>query len=203
MIRIGCIVILVLVFPLLAVAQENRTPLYVVNREPLLPARFIKLPITSITPKGWLRHQLNLMRNGMTGRLAEISPWLKFEGNAWTNPRGHGHSGWEEMPYWLRGFGDLGYVTGDMRIIAEAKQWIDAIVATQSDDGWFGPEVLRTSLDKNKDGSGGKPDLWPNMIALNCLQSWYEYTEAQGKADERVIPFMTRYFKWQLNFPEH
>src|SRR5439155_18147443 len=45
-------------------------------------------------------------------------------------------------------------------------------------------------------------DLWPNMIALNCLQSWYDYTEAQGNADARVIPFMTRYFKWQLDFPE-
>ena len=71
-----------------------------------------------------------------------------------------------------------------------------------TDDGWFGPDVLKTSLDKDKDGKGGKPDLWPHMIALNCLQSWYEYTEAKGQPDPRVIPFMTRYFKWQLEFPE-
>src|SRR5947207_6018657 len=169
MIRITCIVILVLVFSLATNAQEvrtvssplldKRTTLYVGNREPLLATPLIKLPITSITPKGWLGHQLDLMRNGMTGRLTEISPWLKFEGNAWTNPRGHGHSGWEEMPYWLRGFGDLGYVTGDTRIIGETNRWIDAILATQSDDGWFGPEALRTSIDKAKDGTGGKPDL--------------------------------------------
>jgi hypothetical protein len=86
-----------LTLPLSAFAQEVRTisdlpeagtPLYVGNKQPLLPARLIKLPITSITPRGWLRHQLDLMRDGMTGRLSEISPWLKFEGNAWTDPRG-------------------------------------------------------------------------------------------------------------------
>src|SRR5687767_15635921 len=47
----------------------------------------------------------------------------------------------------------------------------------------FGPDILKTSLDKDKDGKGGKPDLWPPMIALNCLQSWYEYTEAKGQPD--------------------
>src|SRR5262249_29291147 len=114
----------------------------------------------------------------------------KFEGNAWTDPKGKGHSGWEEMPYWLKGFGDLGHVTQDKRILDETKKWIDAILASQTDDGWFGPAALRSSLD-------GKPDLWPNMIALNCLQSWYEVT-----ADERVPPFMTRYFKWELQVPE-
>ena len=43
----------------------------------------IKLPIGAITPKGWLRRQLELERDGMIGHLAEISPWCKIEGNAW------------------------------------------------------------------------------------------------------------------------
>ena len=125
--RVIPVVILMLAFPVLTFAREvrtvaappagKRTSLYVCNKDPILATPFIKLPIGSITPRGWLRHQLDLMRNGMTGRLAEVSPWLKFEGNAWTDPRGRGHSGWEEMPYWLKGFGDLGYVTGDARII--------------------------------------------------------------------------------------
>src|SRR2546421_6725119 len=113
MTRMSRLVILMLVFPALTFAQEvrtvtappldKRTTLYASNKPPLLPTRFIKLPVTSIAPKGWLRHQLDLMRDGMTGRLAEISPWLKFDGNAWTDSRGRGHSGWEEMPYWLKG----------------------------------------------------------------------------------------------------
>jgi len=45
---------------------------------PLAPSPFIKLPIGSITPNGWLRHMLELEKGGMTGRLKEVSPWLDF-----------------------------------------------------------------------------------------------------------------------------
>ena len=46
------------VVPTPAVGSTN--PYYLGNREPLLPSPLIKLPIGSITPKGWLRHQLEL-----------------------------------------------------------------------------------------------------------------------------------------------
>jgi len=88
-------------------------PLYITNREPLLPLRFVKLPIGSITPKGWVRHQLELEAAGMTGHLEEISKWCKFEGNAWVSADGKGENPWEEVPYWLKGYGDLGYVLKD------------------------------------------------------------------------------------------
>src|ERR1051326_4668558 len=95
--------------PLPLFSAENTRSLYISNRDPLVPSAFIKLPIGSITPKGWLRHQLDLEAQGMTGHLPEISAWCKIEGNAWVSPTGDGHSGWEEVPYWLKGFGDLGY----------------------------------------------------------------------------------------------
>src|SRR5437016_2141341 len=118
--------------------------LYPANREPLLPVPLAKLPIGSIAPKGWLRHMLDLEAAGMCGRLPEVSPWCKFDGNAWTDPNGQGRNGWEEVPYWLKGFGDLGYVLKDQRIIDQTKRWIDAILAAQEDDGWFGPRGLKT-----------------------------------------------------------
>ena len=65
---------------------------------------------------------LELEAQGMTGRLTEISPWCKFEKNAWASPEGKGHSGWEELPYWLKGYGDLGYVLKDEAIIARGPQ---------------------------------------------------------------------------------
>src|SRR6185503_11506956 len=164
--------------------SESSKALYTANRDPLVPSGLIKLPIGSIKPKGWLRHQLVLEANGMTGRLPEISKWCKFENNAWADPKGQGHSGWEELPYWLKGFGDLGYVLKDQRIIGEARKWIDAVLASQEPDGWFGPRGLKTSLK-------GKPDLWPHMVMLNVLQSFHEYS-----GDERVIPFMLKYHKW-------
>src|SRR5512140_2475573 len=60
--------------------------LYVGNKAPLTPSPLVKLPIGSITPKGWLRHQLELEADGMTGHLEEISKWCKFEDSAWASP---------------------------------------------------------------------------------------------------------------------
>ncbi len=168
----------------------GRSALYPSNRGPLAPSALIKLPVGSITPGGWLRHQLELEANGMMGHLQEISPWCKFDGNAWTDPQGKGRNGWEEVPYWLKGYGDLGYVLKDQRIIDDAKRWLDAIFAAQAEDGWFGPRGLKTSLD-------GKPDLWPHMPVLNAMQSYYEFC-----GDSRVLKLMTAYFKWELECPD-
>jgi hypothetical protein len=166
-------------------AAGNR--FYPGNRAPLAPSPLVKLPVGAIKPAGWLRGQLELQARGMTGRLAEVSPWVKFEGNGWVDPKGT--AGWEELSYWLKGFGDLGYVLGDRRIIAEARRWIEGILSTQQPDGWFGPQGLRRSLE-------GLPDMWPHMPILNALQSYYEW-----RGDERVLKLMRAYFRWQLTAP--
>ena len=163
---------------------------YVSNRPPLLPSPLCKLPIGSIKPRGWLLHILKLEADGMTGHLPELSHWCRKEGSAWASPEGKGRDPWEELPYWLKGYGDLGYVLGDKRIIEETFWWIEAVLRSQKSDGWFGPRSNKTRLK-------GRPDCWPNMIMLNVLQSFYEYTR-----DERVLGFMSRYFRWQLSVPE-
>lgn len=161
---------------------EGQNSHYISNRAPLLPSPLIKLPIGNIQPKGWLLSQLQLMREGFTGNLPELSKFLQ-EDSGWLTLKGRG---WEEMPYWLKGFGDLGYILKDQRILDESKKWIDAIFATQDKDGYFGPA-------ENKENH----DLWPNMVVLFILQSLHEAT-----GDERVIPFMTRYFRYQYELPE-
>ena len=161
-------------------------PICRIERSPLAPVPLLKLPIGQHrAAPGWLRRQLELEAAGMAGHLPEVSPWCKFEGNAWTDPKGQGRNGWEEVPYWLKGYGDLGYVLKDQHIIDDAKRWIDAIFAAQTEDGWFGPAGLHTSLK-------GKPDLWPHMPILNAMQSYYEFSN-----DQRVLTLMTRYFKWE------
>ena len=172
------------------VPAAGRTPLYPGNREPLQRSPLVKLPIGAIQPQGWLLKQLQLEADGMTGRLPEVSSWCKFDGNAWTDPHRRGKNGWEEVPYWLKGFGDLGYVLNDPRIIAENQRWLEAILAAQADDGWFGPDGLRTAND-------GHPDLWPHMPVLNALQGRYEY-----KPDARILQLMDRYFRWEMNCPD-
>jgi hypothetical protein len=169
-------------------ASEGKA-LYVGNRSPLAPSPFMKLPPGSVTARGWLGQQLLLEKEGMTGHLKEISPWLNFQTSAWASKEGKGERGWEEMPYWLKGYADLGYVLHDEALIAEAKKWIAAAMDSQREDGWFGPRDLLTSLN-------GKPDLWPHMVMLNVLQSYYE-----ASADPRVIEVMTRYMKWENALP--
>ena len=173
-----------------AVSNAAVVSLYTSNRAPLAPNPFVKLPIGSVTPKGWLRQQLELEADGMTGHLQEISRWCKFDGNAWVAADGQGENGWEELPYWLKGYGDLGYVIKDEKIVREARRWIDGVLSSQEPDGYFGPRANKTGLDK-KPGVEGKPDLWPHMVMLNVLQSFHEAT-----GDERVLPFMTKYLKW-------
>ena len=167
---------------------------YVANRAPLAPSGLIKLPIGAITPKGWLRHQLELARDGMVGHLAEISPWCKIEDSAWASPKGQGQNPWEELPYWFKGYGDLGYVLKDEATIRQARRWIDGMLASQEPDGWFGPR----SLKKGEGGAfGNNPtgaDYWPYMPIFNALQSYYEYS-----GDPRVIHCLKGFFRYQLD----
>jgi hypothetical protein len=161
---------------------------YVSNRAPLQKAYFVKLPVGSIKAGGWLKKALELQRDGLTGNLGEISIWLSKTNNAWLNKEGKGEYGWEELPYWLKGYANIGYMLGDKKMIAEARFWIDAVLDNQRDNGDFGP-----SIEHN-----GNRDLWTNMPMLWCLQSYYEYSK-----DPRVIPFMTKYFQFQLALPDN
>ena len=133
---------------------------YISNAKPLTASPLIKLPIGAIRPEGWLRRQLELETDGFSGRLMEISKFLKKEGNAWLAANGQGHSPWEELPYWLKGFGDLGYVLGNQRIISEAKLWIEAMLNSRQSDGWFGPVANKTGAGKDKKAPTCGPTWW-------------------------------------------
>jgi hypothetical protein len=180
------------------VCGENR--FYVGNRAPLAPSPFVKLPIGAIRPHGWLRTQLQLEAEGFSGRLSEISQFCKYEGNGWVTP-GSGARGWEEAPYWLKGYTDLGFVLGDRRIVDEARKWRDAVLANQQSTGYFGTHKnLAVKRGDQPEMLNDRPseviDLWPNMIMLYPLRTLYEAT-----GDARVIPFMLRYFEWQRSIP--
>jgi hypothetical protein len=159
--------------------------LYQGNRTPLLPSPLIPVPVGTIHPRGWLKTQLEDMAEGFTGHLVEISKWCNAKVSAWASRTGEGEYGWEELPYWLRGYADLGYILGNQRIMDESKRWIDSTLASQDSTGWFGPRVNRAHHD-----------IWPNMLMLFVMRSHYEAT-----GDPRIIPFMTRYFQWLSRQP--
>lgn len=160
--------------------------LYVNNRAPLRPNVFIKLPLGSVKGRGWVGEMLRRESEGLAGRLGEISDWLDKKGNAWLEEGGS--HGWEEVPYWLRGYHALACQLADEAKLRESHFWIDAILRSAQPDGYFGP------VNAGKDG---RRELWANMLALQILQDYYEHT-----ADERVLPVMTAYCRWELAYPD-
>lgn len=150
-------------------------------RAPLQCGRLIKLPIGSIKPKGWILRRLQLQRDGLNGHLGEISPWLDKNGNQWLSNKGD--HGWEEVPYWLRGYCANAYILGDEAMEKEAQTWFEAVLRNQRADGFLGPQNT----------SNGKPEVWAQMIMLWALQTYYEHS-----GDERVLTAMKRYFQWEM-----
>jgi hypothetical protein len=142
--------------------------------EAFRPGAFQALPLGAVQPEGWLRRQLVIQANGLSGHLEEFWPDLG-PNSAWLGGSGEG---WERGPYYLDGLLPLAYELNDPALKAKAQKWVDWALQSQRPDGAIGPV-------KNQ-------DWWPNMLVLKGLM---QYQEATG--DKRVVPFMTKYFAYQ------
>src|SRR4051794_38070348 len=130
---------------------------------------FESLPLGSIKAEGWLYNQLRIQADGLTGHLdeqwADVGP-----NNGWIG--GQGES-WERGPYYLDGLLPLAYILGDERLIAKANRWVEWSLASQQEDGFFGPiriETVNNDVDKQQ-------DWWHFMIMLKVMM---QYEEATG-----------------------
>jgi uncharacterized protein len=145
------------------------------SREPLAPSAFVALPLGAVKPAGWLRRQLRVQADGLTGHLDEFWPdvgqksgWLGGPGEAW-----------ERGPYYLDGLLPLAHLLNDQRLLAKANQRVEWAIQSQRPDGQFGPPT--------------NDDWWPRMIMCKVLAMHYEAT-----GDPRVPPLLSRYFCYQL-----
>lgn len=145
------------------------------NRSPLLPAAFQALPLGAIKPTGWLKKQLQIQAEGLTGHLDEFWPDVG-PNSGWLG--GTGES-WERGPYYLDGLLPLAYLLEDEALLAKVKPWVEWTLNSAKPSGYFGPR---------------NPDWWPRMVMLKVLVMYYEAT-----LDPRVLPFMTNYFAYQLS----
>jgi uncharacterized protein len=157
---------------LLAAATPAALP--VKNRAPLAPSAFYPLPLTSVRPAGWLREQLRIQAEGISGHLDEFWPDVG-PNSAWLGGSGEG---WERGPYYLDGLLPLAYLLDDPKLIAKTKPWVEWTLTHQRPDGSIGPPQNR--------------DWWPIVIMLKVLT---QYQEATG--DPRVIGVMEKYFAYQ------
>ncbi|WP_341955322.1 beta-L-arabinofuranosidase domain-containing protein [Microbacterium sp. LWH13-1.2] len=136
---------------------------------------FSPLPLGAVTPSGWLRRQLQIQADGLSGSIEELwddlgpdSGWLGGDGESW-----------ERGPYYLDGLIPLAHLLGDEALIAKGRKWIEWMLQSQQPSGQFGPS--------------SNDDWWTRMVAAKVLQ---QHAEATG--DERVLPFLERYYEFQL-----
>ncbi len=161
----------------LSVVTGNKN--YVTNQSPLIETPFTPLPLSVVKADGWLLKQLELQKNGLTGFAEDLynssedlgskSDWLGGTGDSW-----------ERVPYYVKGLVALAYTLQDDALIAKAGKWINWSLNSQQADGYFGP--------------AGNNDWWARMPMLYAIRDFYDAT-----SDARVIPFMTKYFQYQLN----
>ncbi len=175
---------------LLSISVKGQEPqsLYQNNREPLLSKPFIELPLGAVKPEGWLKDQMLRMKNGMTGSLDTLYEKVMGPRNGWLGGDG---DVWERGPYWIDGLLPLAYILDDQELKDKVQPWIEWALQSQQPDGYFGPSVDRepeTGLQRNN-----ARDWWPKMVVLKFMKQYYDAT-----GDQRVIPFMTNYFQYQL-----
>jgi hypothetical protein len=141
----------------------------------LTPPVFSALPLGSIRPRGWLLDVLHTQADGLSGHLGEVWPDVGA-GSGWLG--GSGES-WERGPYYLDGLLPLAYLLDDSRLKSISQRFVDWILEHPWSNGMLGPR-------KND-------DWWPRIPMLKALTQYQELT-----GDERVIPSMDRYFRYQL-----
>ena len=129
-----------------------------------------------IKPEGWLRRQLEIQAEGLSGNLDKV--WRDVRDSAWI---GGNAEGWERVPYWLDGFIPLAYLLENEDMIARAKKYIDAILSYQKPDGWICPcaeEKIPTY------------DTWAIQLISKVLTVYYN-----SSGDERITDALYRVMK--------
>ena len=127
------------------------------------------LPLGTIRSEGWLRRQLRIQADGLTGHLDEF--WPDVAQSQWFGGKAEG---WERAPYWLDGIIPLAWLLDDADLKAKVKRRVDTIVAHQNADGWYGPHAQHAGARAY--------DLWAILLVNKVL---VQYHEASG--DDAVL----------------
>ena len=141
------------------------------------PAAFRQLAPGAVKADGWLREQLRLQAEGLTGHAEELyedigkSDWL-------TRGRRGDQFEWERGPYYARGLQVLAWQLDDEALKAKSRAWVEAILASQLPDGDFGPR---------------RGNWWANMLALYIVRDWYLIS-----GDPRAVDFVRKYASFQI-----
>ena len=133
------------------------------GRAPLAEPAFRPLPLGTIEPRGWLRRQLRIQADGLSGHLDEF--WPDIAQSQWFGGKAEG---WERAPYWLDGVIPLAWGLQDAGLQQRISGYVRHIITAQRADGWYAPYPQ---------DAGAKPyDLWAMFLANKALAQYHEAT---------------------------
>ena len=132
------------------------------NRAPLTPNALSPLPLGAIKPEGWLKAQLDIQLEAARARMDAL---------------------WPETPdadalCRMSGLVALAWTTDDPDLKARATAYAEWLIASQREDGWFGP--------------ADSEDTWPLIAALRAMRLYFTAT-----GDKRALVLMDRFFRFQ------
>ena len=115
-----------------------------------------------IRPSGWLKRQLEIQAEGLSGHLDEI--WPDIRDSRWI---GGDEEGSERVPYWLDGSIPLAWLLDREDLKARARRYIDAILDGQKEDDWICP-----CGDEERD----RYDVWAAFLIGKVLVVYHDCT---------------------------
>ena len=128
-----------------------------------------KLPLGAIRPQGWLLDQMRFASN-LQKRIGSLSGLVKD--GEW--------NGGESLPRYVRGLILLSCALDDKNLKEKVTSFMSLIFASANEGGDFGPKNTTS--------------LTPKIEAVKTLLTYYEATD-----NERVLPFLKKFFKSQFN----
>ena len=105
-------------------------------------------PVGSLVPQGWLKKELTIQANGLSGHLSLF--WPDIANSTWIGGPDDGGLH-ERAPYWLNGMTPLSFLLPDSQgldvdIQKQTWKYISYILNNQSSNGWFGPTIDITTI---------------------------------------------------------
>lgn len=129
----------------------------------------------SVKPTGWLKRQLEIQADGLSGNLDKI--WPDIRDSAWI---GGDKEGWERVPYWLDGFIPLAMLLDNDDMKARADKYINSIISGQAEDGWICPCKPEERYNY---------DIWALFLIGKVLALYCKFTKSR-KAEKALYKAM-------------
>jgi len=140
---------------------------------------FTECRIGEIRPTGWLRESLVRFADGLTGHLEAAGyPFdtVSWHGDESVNRCDFIWEPYEQTGYWVDGMLRCGMLLGDERLTARALQSIEHVLRNQREDGYLGPERMRTLTAERLRDTASLADYkrcwrWPHAVFFRSMMA--------------------------------